>query len=331
MTDNYWKNKRVLVTGADGFMGSHLCEKLIELGANVSVFVRYVSHPPVEDLFLRNVGHIQHKFEHIIRGNIGSPEANKLIRQNKPEIIFHLAADAYVPHSFTNPVEVIESNIMGTLNVLEAARELDTERVVCTSSSEMYGPCDGPIHEEYPLYPTSPYAASKLAGDRLAYAYFNTYNLPIAIIRPFNTYGPRHTYDVIPKFIKLALENKPLTVYGDGKQTRDLSYVTDMITAFLIMGSHKKAIGEAVNFGTGQDIRIQDVAEKIIKYTGSTSPIIHVQPRLSEVSKLLVDYSKAKKLFGWEPNVFIDEGIQLNIEWAKKNKAAATRTNNVIL
>ena len=319
MNKEIWEGKHVLVTGADGFMGSHLCEKLLSFGAKVSIFVRYVSHPPIEDLKFRNVGHIQDKFENIIRGNMGCSESTKLIRQNNPEVIFHLAADAYVPHSFTHPLEVVESNINATINVLEAARELDVNQVVCTSSSEMYGPCDGPINEDYPMYPTSPYAASKLAADRMAYAYYNTYGVPVSIIRPFNTYGPRHTYDVIPKFIRLALQDKPLTIYGDGEQTRDLSYVTDMIEGFLLMGSEKKAIGEAVNFGTGKDIKIIDIAKKIIEYSGSKSKIVNLKPRTSEVSKLLVDYSKAKKLFGWEPKIFIDEGLKLNIEWIKMN------------
>ncbi len=319
MDKEIWKGKKVLVTGADGFMGSHLCEKLLSLGAKVSIFVRYVSHPPIEDLKLRNIAHIQDKFEDITRGNIGCSEATKLVRQNNPQVIFHLAADAYVPHSFDNPVEVIESNINGTINILEAARELDTEQIVCTSSSEMYGPCSGPINEDYPMYPSSPYAASKLAADRLAYAYYNTYGIPVSIMRPFNTYGPRHTYDVIPKFIRLALQNKPLTIYGDGQQTRDFSYITDMVEGFLLMGSEKKAIGQAVNFGTGKDVKIIDVAKKIIEYSQSSSKIVHVEPRISEVSKLLVDYSKAKRLFGWEPKIFIDQGLKLNIEWAKKN------------
>jgi nucleoside-diphosphate-sugar epimerase len=319
MNKKVFEGRNVLVTGADGFMGSHLCEKLLSCGANVSVFVRYVSHPPIECLKLRNISHMQDKFQQIVRGNIACSEAVRVVRNNNPEFIFHLAADAYVPHSFTNPLEVIESNINGTLNILEAARDLDLKQIVCTSSSEMYGPCDRPIDEEHPLYPTSPYAASKLAADRLAYSYYKTYGIPVSIMRPFNTYGPRHTYDVIPKFIRLALRNEPLTIYGDGQQTRDFSYVTDMIEGFLLMGSKKDAIGRALNFGTARDVKIVDVARKIIRYSGSKSKIIHVKPRTSEVSRLLADYSLAKKLLGWEPRIFIDEGLKMNIEWARNN------------
>src|SRR3989338_5503420 len=318
--ESFWKGKRVLGTGADGFIGSHLCDNLLKFGAKVSIFTRYISHPPMPFFRFRNLEHIRDKFEHIIRGNLGSCETTTLIRKNNPEILFHLGADAYVPHSFSNPIEVMEANAMGTLYVLEAAREIDVQQMVCTSSSEMYGPCKGPISEEHPLYPTSPYAASKVAADRLSYAYFNTYQLPVAIMRPFNTYGPRHTYDVIPKFIRLALENKPLTVHGDGKQTRDFAYVDDMIRGFLLMGQEKKARGEAINFGTGEDVTILDIAKKILAQTGSSSPIKFIEPRTAEVSKLLGDYSKAKRILGLEPKIFIDEGLKRNISWAREHE-----------
>ena len=172
------------------------------------------------------------------------------------------------------------------------------------------------------MKPSSPYGASKAAADRLAYSYFFTFNLPIAIIRPFNTFGPRHTYDAPPKFISLAYEDKDITIYGDGKQSRDLTYVDDMIDAFLIMGSDKKAIGQAVNFGTGRDIQIKELAQKIKTILGSNSKIIHLDPRLGEVKRLCCNPNKAKQLFNWEPKVNLEEGLKRNIEWFKEIKYA---------
>lgn len=318
----FYKHKRVLVTGADGFMGSHLAERLLAQGAKVSVYVRGNSTIGTTQYALKNTKHLENCFEEIITGNIASPDAKGLVIRNRPEIIFHLAADAYVPNSFDHPVEVMETNVIGTINMLHAVKEdKRIKRIVCTSSSEIYGmTLGGSIDEEHPLYPSSPYAASKVAADRYAYSYWNTYHLPVAIIRPFNTYGPRHTYDVIPKFIDLALKDTPLTVHGSGNQSRDFTYVDDMIDAFMIMGSHPKAIGRAVNFGTGKAITINYIAKKIKELTQSNSKIIHTPSRKAEVPKLLCNYSLAKKLFGWEPRVFIDEGLRRNIAWVKENQ-----------
>lgn len=317
---NFYKNKKILVTGADGFMGSHLVERLLSEGARVCVYVRGSSISGTTQYSLKNIKHLEDKCDEILTGNIASADAKELVMKNKPEIIFHLAADAYVPNSFDHPIEVMETNVIGTLNMLHVLKECKSiKRLVCTSSSEIYGTTiGGSINEEHPLYPSSPYAASKVAADRYAYSYWNTYHLPIAIIRPFNTYGPRHTYDVIPKFIDLALYNKTLTVHGSGKQSRDFTYIDDMIDAFMIMGSHQKAIGNAVNFGTGKAITINYIAKKIKEISGSASPIVHVEERKAQVPKLLCDYSLAKKLFGWKPKIFINEGLRRNIEWAKK-------------
>ena len=158
-----------------------------------------------------------------------------------------------------------------------------------------------------------------MAADRYCFSYWNTYHLPVSIIRPFNTFGPRHTYDVIPKFISLALDNKDLTIYGSGEQSRDFTYVDDMIRAFMLMGSEKKAVGEAVNFGTSKDISINETAEKIVKISGSSSKIVHVNERLAEVTRLCCDYGKAEKMFGWKPTVDIEEGLKRNIEWVRSH------------
>lgn len=318
---SFWKKKRVLVTGADGFMGSHLTDQLIAEGARVSVYIRGNSITGTVLYTLKNLATFEETLDEIITGNIASQDAVELIRQNRPEIIFHLAADAYVPNSFKHPREVIESNFWGTVNVLEAVRTMPrVKRVVCTSSSEIYGTAQyAPIDENHPLNPSSPYAASKVAADRVAYSYYNTYHLPVSIIRPFNTFGPRHTYDVIPKFIRLALEGKPLTVHGDGRQSRDFTYVADMIEGFLLMGRHSKAIGQAVNFGTGKDVSIKETAELVKEFSKSASPIVYIGKRASEVERLVCDNRLAKKLFDWKPRFSFEDGLKANIKWAKEH------------
>lgn len=318
---SFYKSKRVLITGADGFMGSHLTERLLSEGAKVSVYVRGSSTIGTTQYALRNIKHLENKLEFILTGNIASPDARDLVIKNRPQILFHLAADAYVPNSFDHPIEVMETNVIGTLNMLHAVKEgKGIQRIVCTSSSEIYGmTLGGSIDEEHPFYPSSPYAASKVAADRYCYSYYYTYHLPVSIIRPFNTYGPRHTYDVIPKFIDLALKDEDLTIHGTGRQSRDFSYIDDMVGAFMIMGSHPSAVGRAVNFGTGKAIAINYIARKIKELSGSSSRIIHVAERKAQVPKLLCNYSLAKRLFGWKPKIFIDEGIRRNIEWAKQN------------
>ena len=237
-----WANKKVLVTGADGFIASHLTEKLINLKSRVSVIIRGTSINGTNKNTFKNIDkkYIS-KIKKIISCDISSSDVINHIIKLKPDYIFHLAASAYVPYSFDHPIEVNQSNVMGTLNVLEAARELkNIKNVICTSSSEVYGSAlTSSISETHPLNPTSPYAASKVAADRYCFSYIKTYNLPITIIRPFNTYGPRHTYDVVPKFIKLALNNEPITIHGDGNQSRDLTYVSDAVDAFLKVGISK--------------------------------------------------------------------------------------------
>lgn len=315
-----YKGKRVLVTGADGFMGSHLTEKLVSLGALVSIFIRGNSVADAGKDYLKNLNHLSKSFDQIIAADIASPDTIKLIKKLNPDIILHLAAEAYVPKSFTQPLGVFAVNLGGTLNVLEAARSLESlERVVVTSSSEAYGNHPEPIHEGMLLNPTSPYGASKAAADRAAYSWHVTYKTPVSIIRPFNTYGPRHTYDVVPKFIRLALEGKPLTVYGSGEQTRDFTYVSDTVNGFLLMGIHPKAVGEVVNFGASAPVSVSTLAEKIVRISNSKSKIEHIEARVAEVDNLASDCRKAKELFDWRPMVSLDEGLALNIEWSRAN------------
>ncbi|MFH2231944.1 MAG: GDP-mannose 4,6-dehydratase [Patescibacteria group bacterium] len=312
-----YRDKKVLVTGADGFMGSHLTERLIDLGAKVTAFVRGTSVTGTHQYELKNISHLTSKID-ILAANIASKDTIQLIKEIQPDIILHLAAEAYVPKSFSQPLEVFSVNLDGTLNVLEAARQLpNLERVVITSSSEVYGTYSEPITELHLLNPTSPYAASKVAADRAAYSWYVTYKLPVAIIRPFNTYGPRHTYDVIPKFIDLALKNKPLTIYGNGQQSRDFTYVSDTVDGFLLMGIHPDAVGQVVNFGAGTAITVETIAREVIKITGSSSEVTYIKDRLAEVGSLTCSWDKANKLFNWTPKVDLSQGLELNIQWAK--------------
>ena len=324
MENTHWQGKKVLITGPDGFVGSHLTEALLKLGAKVSVYVKEKTSDGPIQCQLGKIAHLVDEFEEIITGDIADKDAINLINRNGPEVIFHLAAKAYVPFSFDHPFEVMETNLIGTLNILEAARlNKNIKRVVCTSSSEAYGTAQYvPIDEKHPLNPTSPYAASKVAADRYSFAYWNTYGVPVSIIRPFNMFGPRHTYDMVPKFINLALEGKPITVYGNGEQSRDLLYVDDAVEGFLIMGSHPDAVGKAVNFATGKDYSVNYCAQKIKELTNSASEIVHVEERAAEVDRLCGDYSYAKQLFGWEPKVSFEEGLKRNIEFVKNQKTS---------
>ncbi len=323
MIDEFWYNKRVLVTGADGFIGSHLVEELLRRKARVTAFTRSTSTHGTSQIELKHLKSVAGELERVIAGSVSSPETTRIIEDAAPDVIMHLAAEAYVPRSFEHPEEVFAVNAMGTLYVLEAARRLPRlERVLVTSSSEIYGTAlgDRAIDESHPLNPTSPYAASKAAADRLAYSYRDTWKMPIAIIRPFNCYGPRHVYDVIPKFIKLALEDRDLTIYGSGEQRRDFTFVTDMVRGFLLMGSHPKAIGEVVNFGSGVSHSIAHTAELIVALAGSSSRIVNNTARLAEVNHLRCDAAKAGRLFGWKPEVDLEEGLKMNIEWVRMQR-----------
>ena len=310
----FYSGKKVLVTGADGFIGSHLTERLLRYNALVSVFVHNEE--------LKNLKNVKEKLEEVIVGDVADERTTGEIIRNNPKIIFHLAADDYIPNSIKNPWAVLRTNLKGTVNVSIAAQELmkdGFERLVYTSSCVVYGTNLNPMKEDDLFKPNTPYAASKAAADLLCHAYYNTYNLPVAIIRPFNTYGPRKTKDVIPLFIGFALSNKEIGLDGGGKATRDFIYVDDAIDGFLIMGMDEKAVGEAVNFGMGKDISIKDLTSKIINYTGSKSNIVDKPERPGQDMRSCCDNTKARTLFGWQPKISIDEGLKKNIEWYKEN------------
>lgn len=318
-----WRGRRVLVTGADGFLGSHLVERLLDRGAVVAALVRPSSVSGTVGFRLRNLAPVQSALAEVVAADVASADATDRIVEWRPQVLFHLAAEAYVERSFRHPREVMRTNLGGTEAVLHAMRrEPGIERLAVASSSEIYGGTRGAaIDEDHPLEPSSPYAASKVAADRLAYAHHRTYGTPVAIVRPFNTFGPRHPYDVIPKFVARALRGDPLVIYGDGAQSRDFTYVDDMVDAFLVMGSHPDAVGRAVNFGTGEAVSIARLARLVVEIAGSSSPIEHGPARAAEVERLCCDASLAARLFGWRSRVSLPEGLARHVAWARGAEA----------
>src|SRR4030042_4010212 len=316
-----WKKAKVLVTGANGFIGSHLSEHLINLGAKIAVLLEYNPNNYLGHLkFLQK--NMLSEVEQIL-GDIRDPELIKKIVKGK-DTIFHLGALVSIPYSFINPREVFEVNAEGTLNILLAARDQEVNKIVTTSTSEVYGTAlYTPIDENHPLQAQSPYAASKIAADKIAESFYKTYNLPVAIIRPFNTYGPRQSdRAIIPTIIIQALKKSTINI-GSTTPRRDLSYVSDTVEGFIKIAESKKSIGQVINIGLGKDISIGELIKMIISIMDKEVKIISTEkrkrPKKSEVMRLLCDNRKAKKIVNWTPKVSLKEGLNMTIEWIKKN------------
>jgi len=312
-----WQGKKVLVTGAGGFIGSHLVENLVVLGVEVRAFVRYNS---------RNDQGLIELLPTEVKGNIevvlGDLRDSETVREavNGIDIIFHLAALIAIPYSYLHPREVVETNIIGTLNMLNAARDYGMEKIIHTSTSEVYGTAQYvPIDEKHPLQGQSPYSASKIGADMLAESYYRSYDMPIAIIRPFNTYGPRQSARaVIPTIISQALTKEEILL-GSLHPTRDYTYVGDVVEAFIKVAESPSSIGEVINIGSNFEIPIGDIAAKVLSMVGKNKQIVtdprRIRPGKSEVERLWCDSTKAKELLGWEPKVSFDEGLNRTIKW----------------
>jgi len=316
-----WTNKKVLVTGAGGFIGSHLTERLVKEGAKVKAFLHYNSRNDWGLLELLPKD-ILDEIE-IFTGDIQDPFAvGKAV--SGCSIVFHLASLIAIPYSYIAPQSFVTTNVLGAVNVMEAALKEGVERVVHTSTSEVYGTAQYvPIDEKHPLQGQSPYSASKIGADKIAQSYYRSFNLPVATIRPFNTYGPRQSARaVIPTIITQVLKGDKLKL-GDLTPTRDLNFVYDTVEGFLKMACVPEAIGEVINIGSGKEISIGDLAKKIMSLIGKEVPIvteeIRKRPKKSEVQRLLADNSKAKKLLNWQPKYTIDEGLKITIDWISKN------------
>lgn len=311
----------ILVTGGCGFIGSHIVEKLVENGYNVSI----ISRPRCNH---ENIRHLLSKIK-FYNGDVTDIKflENTMRNMNSLECIVHLAALINVDESIKTPRLFWDVNVGGTFNVLECARKKDA-KVIKMSTCEVYGNVPkGKADEKHPTNPCSPYAASKLAADRYCFTYHNTYGLPVTIARPFNIYGPRQSAAmygaVIPKFITRVLNNQPPLIFGDGLQTRDYVYVEDVAEGYLKLIKNNNFPGEAINFATGIDHSIGDIANRVIKFAGKEDILRpeFVNARQGELRRSCGDYSKAKKLLGWEPKVSFDEGLKKTIAFFKANSS----------
>ena len=316
-----WSGRPVLVTGAGGFIGSHLTERLIDEGAQVRAFVRYTSRADLGLLSLLPADKLAAL--EVISGDLRDVEAVRSAVKGA-DTIFHLGALIAIPYSYIHPREVIEVNVLGTTNVLMAARDYAVRRVVHTSTSEVYGTARyTPIDEAHPLQGQSPYSASKIGADKIVESFVRSFELPVATLRPFNTYGPRQSARaVIPTIITQALTLDEVRL-GSLSPQRDLTYVADTADGFVRMAEHDAAIGQEVNIGADATISIGELAQKILALIGRDLPIVSDEQRLrpagSEVLRLWADNRKAGQLIGWRPTVSLDEGLRRTIAWISTN------------
>ncbi len=318
-----WKNKNVLVTGAGGFIGSHLVEALLSRGARVRAFVRYNSRNDTGLLSLLDPALLSTL--EIFPGDLRDLTTVRTVAQGC-DTIFHLGALIAIPYSYDHPAEVVETNVMGTLNVLQAARDAQVRRLVHTSSSEVYGTARRvPIDEDHPLQGQSPYSASKIGADKLVESFYCTYQLPAVTLRPFNTYGPRQSSRaVIPTIMVQALTRDDLRL-GNLDASRDFTFVTDTVAGFLKIAETPGLEGQTINLGTGQAITIGDLAHKVIAMVGRPVRIVQdevrLRPEKSEVQRLLSDNHKALERMGWSPLVSLDDGLSQTLKWMKSHLA----------
>ena len=307
---------KLLITGGAGFIGSHLCDKYTKERHTVICLDNFMSG---------NLTNIRHLLDYrnfkLIKGDIRDFELLERIARDV-DVIFHLAAQIHVDRSYIEPQLTYDVNVKGTQNILEVARLHDAKRVIHASTSEVYGSAQHvPINENHPLNAPHPYGASKIAGDRRCYAYIQTYGMNIAILRLFNVFGPRQRDigygGVISIFTRRVLSNMPPLIYGDGKQTRDYTYIQDAVKAYDLVFNYEHPIPEPINFGTGKEVSIIDLAYKIIELSGKTGGIepVHVEPRIGEVQRLIADATRAKKLLGWVPTYRLEKGLEEFITW----------------
>lgn len=319
-----WKDKRVLVTGAGGFIGSHLVDELLKQGADVTAFVHYNAR--------NDWGMLEGRYTDatpnltVTSGDVTDALFVKKAVAGK-EYVFHLAALIGIPYSYVAPESYINTNIRGTLNVMQACLDHDVTRVVHTSTSEVYGTAQyTPIDENHPLQGQSPYSASKIGADKIAESFFCSFGLPVTTIRPFNTFGPRQsTRAVIPTIITQALTGTTVKL-GSLTPIRDLTYVADTANGFMKLAESKDTIGKTVNTGSGRGVTIGELAEIIIRQINPDARIVceekRVRPEKSEVMELLCDNRAALELAGWKPNYTLEEGLARTIEWMKEHIAS---------
>lgn len=316
-----WKGKNVLVTGAGGFIGSHLVDELVREGAEVTAFLHYNAR--------NNWGMLEGRYNEgddriqVIMGDVTDGYAVSHAIEGQ-DVVFHLAALIGIPYSYIAPESYVNTNVLGTLNVMEACRRHDVARIIHTSTSEVYGTAEyTPIDERHPLQGQSPYSASKIGADKIVESYFCSFDLPVSTLRPFNTFGPRQsTRAVIPTIITQALTSDTISL-GSLTPVRDLTYVTDTVQAFLRMAECETALGSTINAGRGAGVTIGQLAEMVIQQVNPNAKIVcqekRVRPEKSEVQVLICDNSRAQQLFGWMPTVSLEDGIAKTIVWMKEH------------
>jgi len=308
------KGIKIAITGGAGFIGSALCEKLVGEGHTVVCLDNFLNGE------LGNLRSLLHRNN--FKLVVGDIRDYDLLERNlrDVEVVIHLAAQIHVDRSIIEPRLTYDINVMGTLNLLELARRFDTRRFIYASSSEIYGSANyAPMNEAHPLCAPHLYGATKAAADRLCFAYMQTYGTDVCIMRPFNTFGPRQKDSgyggAISIFVKRALAGRPPIIYGDGSQTRDYTYVNDMVRAFDLILNYDKPLREPLNFGTGREVRILDLANQIVSLCNAQTKPVHVEGRPGEVRRLVADYTKAKQILGWEPKYSLDQGLREFVAW----------------
>ncbi len=313
-------DKKVLVTGADGFIGSHLVETLIDEGCNVEAFTYYNSFNSWGwiDTFPGDKG----KNIEVFTGDIRDPNGVRTAVKGV-DIIFHLAALIAIPFSYHSPDSYIDTNVKGTLNILQACRDYNIERVIVTSTSEVYGTAQYvPINEKHPLQGQSPYSASKIGADKIAESFYRSFGTPVVIARPFNTYGPRQSARaVIPTIISQLLNGNKNILLGSIHPTRDFNYVKDICKGFIYLSQSDEAVGKEVNIGSGSEISIDSLAKLLMELTGTDAEIIsqdnRKRPDKSEVERLVCDNDLIKEITEWKPETSLRAGLINTIEWFK--------------
>lgn len=317
-----FKGKKILVTGADGFIGSHLVEELVRLGHDVRAFVLYNSFNSWG--WLDRAAPEVRKSIDVFAGDIRDPHGVKEAMKGC-DVVLHLAALIAIPYSYHSPDTYVDTNIKGTLNVVQAARELGVEKVVHTSTSEVYGTARFvPITEEHPLQGQSPYSASKIGADQIAMSFYRSFETPVVIIRPFNTYGPRQSARaVIPTIITQIANGKRVLKLGAIHPTRDFNYVSDTVNGFIAVAKADSSIGEVINIGSNFEVSVGDTVRMIAEVMGAEVEIktdeVRLRPEKSEVERLWADNGKAERLLGWKPEYAGLEGLRIGLtktaEW----------------
>jgi len=312
------KGKKILITGADGFIGSHLLEGLLKEGCEVRAFCFYNSFNSwgwLDSLPISTQKEIE-----VFSGDLRDPYGVRTAMEGR-DLVFHLGALIAIPFSYHSPDNYVDTNIKGTLNILQAARDLQTEKILITSTSEVYGTAMYvPIDEKHSRQAQSPYSATKIGADAVAESFFRSFNLPVTIVRPFNTYGPRQSARaVIPTIITQLLNGKKEIRLGSLHPTRDLVYVNDTVSGFIAIAKAENIIGEEINIATQEEISIGNLAKKIIDYINPSATIItdteRFRPEKSEVERLLGSNDKICRLTDWKPRYSLDEGLKETIAW----------------